>query len=223
MLQGVKIKWIKEFLSCSEGPVQRGGVGNQRKQMVPGEGKGYCSHSKYRWSRKSGWIELLSADVQSKNSNYQVGMWICFMGRETDEAWLGVCKVKRKRIPRPGKPSEAADQFQQSWELGEVEGSRNDENSFILLLSHWQGLWASLWNINFISSKFRRNNLYCEPGPWALKPTVSQLDLPQYFSLNLPHPALSSPSCSFEINFLKICGIVILSEDLCVYPDETCK
>lgn len=48
MLQGVKIKWIKEFLSCSEGPVQRGGVGNQRKQMVPGEGKGYCSHSKYR-------------------------------------------------------------------------------------------------------------------------------------------------------------------------------
>lgn len=34
MLQGVKIKWIKEFLSCSEGPVQRGGVGSQRKQMV---------------------------------------------------------------------------------------------------------------------------------------------------------------------------------------------
>ena len=42
MLQGVKIKWIKEFLSCSEGPIQRVGVGNQRRQMVPGEGKGYC-------------------------------------------------------------------------------------------------------------------------------------------------------------------------------------
>ena len=53
MLQGVKIKWIKEFLSCSEGPIQRVGVGNQRRQMVPGEGKGLlyqycCSHSKYR-------------------------------------------------------------------------------------------------------------------------------------------------------------------------------
>ena len=42
MLQGVKITWIKEFLSCSEGPIERVGVGTQRKQMVPGEGKGCC-------------------------------------------------------------------------------------------------------------------------------------------------------------------------------------